>query len=100
MFRHRVLPILGVLMLGACSTVQPARVIPLRTAPLSIPLPKAPEALLLQVEPPTKLPGKDGEPLTPDQLFEGYANLAEYDRILRGEYTGLQNWVRDRLGAQ
>jgi hypothetical protein len=39
-------------------------------------------------------------PLTPDQLFEGYANLAEDDRDVRGMLTALQQWIRERLGAE
>jgi hypothetical protein len=39
-------------------------------------------------------------PLTPDQLFEGYANLAEDDRDVRGMLAALQQWIRERLGAE
>ena len=48
----------------------------------------------------TELADIEPPPLTPDQLFEGYANLAEDDRDVRGMLAALQQWIRERLGAE
>ena len=91
-------PISGVLMLAACSTAQPVSA-PISLPPIAIPTPIPPAELLETVPPPLRLPGKATDPLTPEQLFEGYGNLAEYDRNLRAMLAALQQWVRERLSG-
>jgi hypothetical protein len=91
-------------MLASCSTVPPAP-LPAAIPAIEIPLPRPPAGLLEAPPPPRPLPrpqvaDTEPPPLTPDQLFEGYANLAEDDRDVRGMLTALQQWIRERLGAE
>ena len=94
----------GAAMLASCST---ARQAPLATAipAIEIPLPRPPAELLEAPPPPRPLPRPElaviePPPLTPDQLFEGYANLAEDDRNVRDMLAALQQWIRETLGAE
>ena len=94
----------GAAMLAACSTARPAP-LPAAIGTVEIPLPRPPAELLEAPRPPRPLPGPnvadiEPPPLTPDQLFEGYANLAEDDRDVRGMLAALQQWIRERLGAE
>ena len=94
----------GAAMLASCSTARPAP-LPAAIPAIEIPLARPPAELLEAPPPPRPLPRPEvadiePPPLTPDQLFEGYANLAEDDRDVRGMLAALQQWIRERLGAE
>ena len=94
----------GAGMLACCSTARPEPS-PAPIPAIEIPLPRPPAELLEAFPPPRPLPRPEvadiePPPLTPDQLFEGYANLAQDDRDVRGMLAALQQWIRERLGAE